>query len=193
MICQTCGSTPPSGASFCTRCGSPVASIPVAAPDPAATPQPLPLLAGRAGAEPPGVPGEPAPIEEAALYRVGPFGISIRFGKPGLFATSMRNAVEVVLTDRRLCGVWKPPLLLKLVSRHRDPLYFNVPLAAVTAVEPVRFAAVHALWIHWAEGGARREVALEGALLRHGEIQRIYELLWARIPEAARISSAPRT
>lgn len=32
-----------------------------------------------------------------------------------------------------------------------------------------------ALWLHWAEGGAEKEVAIEGALLRHGDVQRVYE------------------
>jgi hypothetical protein len=128
----------------------------------------------RCGA-PPATPGaEP----EQVLYRCGPMGVGVSFARPGLWVWTQRNNTEVVVTDRRLCGVRTlPAWFFARRRKEAGKVVFNVPYAAVVAMERADYLANRALWLAYREGGATREVAIEAGLLWHDVVARLEELL----------------
>jgi hypothetical protein len=121
------------------------------------------------------------PGGEEELYRFGPMGISISFGRPGLFVWSRQNSTEVVLTSRRLYGRNRMPLFAALLGKAGTPV-FDVPLREIVAVEPADFLANRAVWIRYRTPAGEKEVSIIGAALCHGHIGRLLDLLRPLVP-----------
>ncbi|HOG29533.1 MAG TPA: zinc ribbon domain-containing protein [Vicinamibacterales bacterium] len=157
MFCPACGAPFEPPAAFCGSCGTrlPQASPPSA---PAAAPP----------AQQP---------EERELLRFGSFGVGITYGRPALFAWTRWNMIEVVLTDRRVCGLQSSLIARMLLSSRRGELAFQVPLADVVAMERLKVAARTAVYLKWREGAAFKEVSIEGGLGCSDHILRLHELL----------------
>jgi hypothetical protein len=121
------------------------------------------------------------PGGEEELYRFGPMGISISFSRPGLFVWSQQNNTEVVLTSRRLYGRSRMPRFATIFGRGDTPV-FDVPLQEIIAVEPADFLANRAVWIRYRTPEGEKEVSIVGAVLCHGHITRLMDLLRPVVP-----------
>jgi hypothetical protein len=152
MFCPNCGKPFDPSAVFCGSCGARLA-------DQAAPPPPQP------------------PVQEQELLRFGSFGVGITFARPALFAWTKYNVIEVVLTDRRVCGVWNPSVARAFVSSKRGQLNFQVPLADVASMELITFMRRKVVWLKWREGAGFKEVSIEGGLGRGADVQRLHQLL----------------
>jgi hypothetical protein len=74
--CHECGADTEIGARFCPKCGTALVEDTF-----------------REGSR-----------DERILQKFGPFGVSVSFTRPGLFAWAQRNATEIVVTDHRIYG-----------------------------------------------------------------------------------------
>ncbi len=118
---------------------------------------------------------------EEELYRFGPMGISISFARPGVFVMTRRNNTEVVLTSRRIYGKGKMPGLVAIFGRNETPV-FDLPLQEIVVVEPADFLANKAVWIKYRSPAGEKEISIIGAVLCHGHIARLMELLRPLVP-----------
>ena len=123
------------------------------------------------------------PEIEEELYRFGPMGVSISFVRPGIFVWSRQNNTEVVLTSRRLYGKGKMPVFASMFGKAGTPV-FDVPLQEIIAIEPVDFLMNKAVWIRYRTPAGQKEVAIIGAVLCHGHITRLMELVRQLVPKA---------
>ncbi len=121
------------------------------------------------------------PGGEEELYRFGPMGVSISFARPGLFVWSRQNSTEVVLTSRRIYGTGRMFGLFGVLGTGKRPV-FDVPLQEIVAVEPADFIANKAVWIRYRSPDGEKEVSIIGAVLCHGQIARLVELLRPLVP-----------
>jgi hypothetical protein len=157
MFCANCGAAFEPSAAFCGSCGARLAAAP-AAPTPASP-----------AAEPAG--------QERELHRFGAFGVGITFGRPALFAWTKYNMIEVVLTDRRVCGIWNPSIARTFMSSKRGQFYFQVPIADVVGMELIPFLGRKVVWLKWREGAGFKEVSIEGTIGLNANIERLHQLL----------------
>jgi hypothetical protein len=114
---------------------------------------------------------------ELTLHRFGPMGISIRSGPPGVFRFSQRNVIEVVLTNRRLCGVWKPGCVFWPFARRRGQLAFQVGASEILGVEVQDLLATKVVVVRYRQADADHVVSIEAALGCHQHAERLAELL----------------
>lgn len=122
--------------------------------------------------------------QEQVLYRFGPMGIGITFGRPGVFKMAWQNVTEVIVTDQRLCGVRRNSAIFLRHRGKEGELLFNVPYSAVSALEPVSFLANRAVWLRYHEAGQAKEVSIIGSMLTYQHIQRTVALLARLVPVA---------
>ena len=79
-------------------------------------------------------PGDRLPAgAERLLHAFGPLGVAIGRTPPGVFRVVLRNMVRVVLTDRRLYGVRRPPWIARVFGA-KERLEFEVPLPEIASV-----------------------------------------------------------
>jgi hypothetical protein len=123
------------------------------------------------------------PEIEEELYRFGPMGVSISFARPGIFVWSRQNNTEVVLTSRHIYGQGKMPAFSSMFGKAGTPV-FDVPLQEIIAVEAVDFLMNKAVWIRYRTPVGQKEVAIIGAVLCHGHITHLIELVCRLVPEA---------
>jgi hypothetical protein len=166
MFCPNCGAASDASAAYCGACGARLAT-----------------------ASPPSVSSAPAePAQERELQRFGAFGVGITFGRPSLWRWTKFDMIEIVLTDRRVCGVWNPSISRTFVSARRGQLFFQVPLADVVAMEPLKFLGKTVVWLKWRDGAGFKEVSIQGSLGKGPDVTRLHhlieDLLKARPPAA---------
>ena len=85
--------------------------------------------------------------------------------------------IEIVLTDRRVCGLRNPSVARMLSSARRGEMFFQVPLADVVAMERLSFMGRTVVWLKWREGAGFKEVSIEAGLGLGQDIQRFHQLL----------------
>jgi hypothetical protein len=89
----------------------------------------------------------------------------------------LRNVIEVVLTDQRLCGVWQPKLFAFALGRKKGQVYFSIPLASIVAAELTGLAAARVLCLRYREGEAAKELSIAAALGLHQHVEQLHQRL----------------
>ena len=118
----------------------------------------------------------PDPVERR-LFSFGPFGISISRARPSVWTKSMRNTIEVVLTNQRLCGVWNPRFFAFAFGRKKGQVYFSIPLASIVVLELTNLLAARVLYVQYREGAESKELCVEAALGLHQYVEQLYQQL----------------
>jgi hypothetical protein len=152
MFCPNCGAPSEPSAAFCGSCGTGLAAAPAS-------------------------PAAEQTGQERELLRFGAFGVGITFARPAIFAWTKYNMIEVVLTDRRVCGIWNPSIVRTFMSSKRGQFYFQVPIADVVGTELLTYLGRKVVWLKWREGAGFREVSIEASIGLGANIERLHQLL----------------
>ena len=105
--------------------------------------------------------------KENAILSFGPWGISVCFGRPGLFVLTQQNNTKITLTNRRIYGV----------ASFSGKLRFEVSLKAITYSENTTFALFKVLYIQYREGESIKEVSIMGNFANYCNIERASDLI----------------
>ena len=104
---------------------------------------------------------------ENVILSFGPWGISVCFGRPGLFVLNQQNNTKITLTNRRIYGV----------ASFSSKLRFEVSLKAITYSENIPFALFKVLYIQYIEGERIKEVSIMGNFANYCNIARASDLI----------------
>jgi hypothetical protein len=105
--------------------------------------------------------------QEREILSFGPWGISICFGRPGLFVVTQQNNTRITLTDKRIYGV----------ASFSSKLRFEVYHTTITYSEIINFALFKVLYIQYSEAEKVKEVSIMGNFANYGNIAQASEFI----------------
>jgi hypothetical protein len=114
--------------------------------------------------------GKPLIVEqgqEIEILSLGPWGISVCFGRPGFFVWTQQNNTRIVLTNKRIYGL----------SSFSGKLRFQAFYNAITSKENISYALFKVLYLQYEDAEGIKEVSIMGNPPNYGNIARAYDLV----------------